>query len=246
MRNIKLIVGYDGSNYHGWQIQVPGLPTVQGTLKATIERVVRHPIILHGTSRTDARVHAAGQVANFHTERDLPPDRLRSAINSRCPPDISVRHACLVPDNFHASFRAKSKLYRYRVYNAGDRPVELVNKCYHCWRDLDVEKMSRAARALLGPHDFAAFASSSTRRIVTTERELFRCQVYSHAPQVIFDIEGDGFLYNMVRNIVGTLLEIGRGRWPVECIDEILASKDRQRAGPTAPAPGLTLQWVKY
>ncbi len=245
MRNIKLIIAYDGSNYHGWQIQSPELPTVQGLLKEAIQRVVRHPVVLHGTSRTDAGVHAAGQVANFQTDCELAPDRIRLAVNSRCPPDVVIRYASEVGEDFHAGFSSKSKLYRYRIYNASDRPVELVNKCYHYWRDLDVEKMNQAALPLVGRHDFAAFASNSDRR-VTTERELFRCHVYGHAREVIIEIEGDGFLYNMVRNIVGTLLEIGRGRWPVQRIDEILASRDRQQAGPTAPAPGLTLMWVKY
>ena len=245
MGNIKLIIAYDGSAYHGWQIQGPTLPTVQGTLKAIIERVVRHPIVLHGTSRTDAGVHALGQVGNFQTEGDLPVEKIRRAINSRCPPDIRLRYACPVPDDFHSSFDAKSKLYRYRVYNASDRPVELVNKCFHCWRDLDVEKMARAGGVLVGRHDFAALASKSNRQ-GSTERELYRCSVYRHGFDVIFEVEGDGFLYNMVRNIVGTLLEIGRGHWPVERIAEILASGDRQQAGPTIPAAGLTLQWVKY
>ncbi|MCK4850314.1 MAG: tRNA pseudouridine(38-40) synthase TruA [Phycisphaerae bacterium] len=245
VRNIKLIIAYDGSNYHGWQIQSADLPTVQGLLKSAIQRVVRHPIILHGTSRTDAGVHAVGQVANFQTDCQIPADRIRLAVNSRCPADITIRYACEVPEDFHAGFSAKSKLYRYRIYNASGRPVELVNKCYHYWRQLDVAKMSQAADVLLGRHDFAAFASSSDRR-ATTERELFRCEVYRHAHEVIIEIEGDGFLYNMVRNIVGTLLEIGRGHWPVERIAEILASRDRQQAGPTAPSAGLTLIWVKY
>ena len=245
VRNVKLIIAYDGSGYHGWQIQSADLPTVQAQLKSAIQHVVRHPVILHGSSRTDAGVHAAGQVANFQTDCQIPPDRLRLAVNSRCPPDIVIRYAADVPADFHAGFSAKSKLYRYRIYNSPDKPVELLNKCYHYWRELNVAKMSRAADVLLGRHDFAAFASSSDRR-ATTERELFRCQVYRHAHQVIIEIEGDGFLYNMVRNIVGTLLEIGRGHWPVERISEILASRDRQNAGPTAPAPGLTLQWVKY
>ena len=245
MRNIKLIIAYDGSAYHGWQIQADGLATVQATIKAAIERVVRHPVNLSGTSRTDAGVHADGQVANFFTDRDLPAERLRLAINSRCPLDIWIRHACEVPEDFHAGFSAKSKLYRYRVWNSPDRPVHLVNKCYHCWRDLDVAKMNQAAEVLSGRHDFAAFASNSHRR-VTTVRRLFCCEVQRQGPDVFFDIEGDGFLYNMVRNIVGTLMEIGRGHWPVECIPQILASRDRTQAGPTIPAAGLTLMWVKY
>ena len=245
MRNIKLIIAYDGSAYHGWQIQTADLPTVQAVLKDIIQHVVRHPIDLIGVSRTDAGVHAEGQVANFQTDCDIPVDRLRLAINSRCPPDIAIRQAEEVPLDFHAGFAAISKLYRYRVYNSSDKPVHLVNKVYHYWRDLDVEKMSAAAALLVGKHDFAGFASASGRR-GSTERTLFRCDVYRQDPEVIFEIEGDGFLYNMVRNIVGTLLEIGRGHWPIERIDHILTTCDRQNAGPTAPAPALTLMWVKY
>lgn len=245
MRNIKLIIAYDGSAYHGWQIQTADLPTVQAVLKDAIQHVVRHPIDLKGASRTDAGVHADGQVANFQTDCAIPVDRLRLAINSRCPQDIYIRQADEVPLDFHAGFAAKSKLYRYRVYNSSDKPVHLINKVYHYWRDLDVEKMSQAAQLLLGKHDFAGFASSSDRR-GSTERTLFRCDVYRQDKEVIFEIEGDGFLYNMVRNIVGTLLEIGRGHWSIERIDHILTTRDRQNAGPTTPAPALTLMWVKY
>ena len=245
MRNIKLIIAYDGWAYHGWQIQTPDLPTVQAVLKDIIQHVVRHPIDLKGTSRTDAGVHAEGQVANFSTDCSIPVDRLRLAINSRCPVDIAIRSAEEVPEVFHASFAAQSKLYHYRVYNSSDKPVHLVNKVYHYWRELDVEKMSAAAGLLVGRHDFAGFASASDRR-GSTERTIFRCDVYRQETEMIFEIEGDGFLYNMVRNIVGTLLEIGRGHWPVERIEQILASGDRQQAGPTVPGAGLTLMWVKY
>ncbi len=245
MRNIKLTIAYHGTAYHGWQIQAYGLPTVQGTIKAAIERVVRHPVNLNGTSRTDAGVHADGQVANFFTDRDLPPERLRLAINSRCPPDICILQACEVPEDFHAGFSAKSKLYRYRVWNSLDRPVHLVDQCYHCWRELDLAKMTQAADILIGRHDFAAFASSSDRKGPTV-RQLFRCEIYRRPPDLFFDIEGDGFLYNMVRNIVGTLLEIGRGHWQPDRITQILASRDRTQAGPTSSAAGLTLVCVKY
>ena len=245
MRNIKFIIAYDGFNYHGWQIQTADLPTVQAVLKDIIQHVVRHPIILHGTSRTDAGVHAEGQVANFKTDSEIPVERLRLAVNSRCPRDIAIRSAEEVPLDFQASFAAKSKLYRYRVYHSPDKPVHLVNKVYHVWRELDVEKMSAAAAGLVGKHDFAGFASASDRR-GSTERTIFRCDVYRQGTEIIFEIEGDGFLYNMVRNIVGTLLEIGRGHWPVERIGHIFATCNRQDAGPTIPGAGLTLQWVKY
>ena len=245
MRNIKLIIAYDGSAYHGWQIQTADLPTVQAVLKDIIQHVVRHPIDLKGTSRTDAGVHADGQVGNFITHCDIPVYRLHLAINSRCPRDIAIRSAEEVPLDFHASFSARSKLYRYRVYNSPDKPVHLVNKVYHYWRDLEVEKMSAAAKPLVGRHDFAGFASASGRK-GPTERTILRCDVYRQDIEVIFKIEGDGFLYNMVRNIVGTLLEIGRGHWPVDRIDHILTTCDRQDAGPTVPPGGLTLQWVKY
>jgi tRNA pseudouridine38-40 synthase len=246
VRNIKLIIAYDGCNYHGWQIQTADLPTVQAVLKDIIQHVVRHPIILHGTSRTDAGVHAEGQVANFSTDCEIPVERLRLAIDGRCPRDIAVRSAEEVPLDFQAGSAAKSKLYRYRVYNSPDKPVHLVNKVYHVWRELDVEKMSAAAALLLGRHDFAGFASASNRRLASTERTIFRCDVSRQNLEVIFEIEGDGFLYNMVRNIVGTLLEIGRGHRPVDRIEMILTSCDRQDAGPTIPGEGLTLQWVKY
>ena len=245
MRNIKLTIAYDGSAYHGWQIQTADLATVQAVLKDVIQHVVRHPVDLKGTSRTDAGVHADGQVANFSTDCEIPVDRLRLAINSRCPRDIYISQAEEVPVDFHASFTARSKLYRYRVYNGSDKPVHLINKVYHYWRELDVEKMAQAAAMLVGRHDFAGFASASDRR-GSSERTLLRCDVYRQGPEVIFEIEGDGFLYNMVRNIVGTLLEIGRGHWPIERIEQILASRDRQQAGPTVPGAGLTLMWVKY
>lgn len=245
MRNIKLIIAYDGSAYHGWQIQTADLPTVQAVLKDVIQHVVRHPIDLKGTSRTDAGVHADGQVANFHTECDIPVEKLRLAINSRCGRDIYIRSAEEVAEDFHASFNAVSKLYRYRVYNGSDKPVHLIDKVYHYWRELDVEKMREAGQLLVGKHDFAGLASASDRR-GSTERTILGCDVYRKESEVIFEIEGDGFLYNMVRNIVGTLLEIGRGHWPIERIEQILSSGDRTQAGPTAPAGGLTLVWVKY
>ena len=245
MRNIKLIIAYDGFNYHGWQIQTADSPTVQAVLKDIIQHVVRHPIILHGTSRTDAGVHAEGQVANFTTDCEIPVERLRLAIDGRCPRDIAVRSAEEVPLDFQAGSAAQSKLYRYRVYNSPDKPVHLVNKVHHVWRELDVAKMSAAAAGLLGKHDFAGLASASGRT-GSTVRTIFRCDVFRQDMEVIFEIEGDGFLYNMVRNIVGTLLEIGRGHWPVDRIEQILTSCDRQDAGPTITGAGLTLMWVKY
>jgi tRNA pseudouridine38-40 synthase len=245
VRNIKLTIAYDGSNYHGWQIQTADLPTIQAVLKDIIQHVVRHPIILHGTSRTDAGVHAEGQVANFSTDCEIPVERLRLAINSRCPRDIAVRSAEEMPLDFQAGSAAKSKLYRYRVYNSPEKPVHLVNKVHHVWRELDVARMSTAAAMLVGKHDFAGFASASGRQ-GSTVRTIFRCDVFRQESEVIFEIEGDGFLYNMVRNIVGTLLEIGRGHRPVDRIELILASCDRQDAGPTITGAGLTLMWVKY
>ena len=242
--NIKLTISYDGAGYHGWQVQ-PHVPTVQGVLKAAIERVVHHPVNLHGASRTDAGVHAEGQVANFNTDRKLPAKKIGLAINSRCPKDICILRAVEVPDDFHASRDAKAKLYRYRIHNATDKPVHLIGKIYHYWRELDVQKMTEAAGVLVGSHDFVGFAASSDKR-ASTIRQICRLEVYRKNPQVIFEVEGDGFLYNMVRNIVGTLLEIGRGHWSVERVSEILSTCDRRLAGPTVPAAGLTLMCVKY
>jgi len=245
-RNIRMVIAYDGTDFHGWQTQ-PGLRTVQDLVEQAVRRVVRHQVTINGASRTDAGVHARGQVANFLTTCTIPCENLRLAIGSRLPKDISILHAREVPADFRASSSPLSKLYRYRIHNHAHRPVEdhLQRYTYHFWQPLDVERMQQAADYLVGEHDFAAFATSGHQR-QSTVRTILRCEVYRHYHEVRIDVEGTGFLYNQVRNIVGTLIEVGRGHWPVERMPEILASRDRTQAGPTAPPRGLCLQWIRY
>ncbi len=245
-RNIKLVIAYNGAAYHGWQRQAEGIDTVQHRVEQAALRVVGHPLCVFGAGRTDAGVHADGQVANFYTTNfAVPLEGLRRAMNSRLPGDIAIRSAAEVPDEFHASRSASGKTYRYRIHVAPTRPVMLCDQVYHYWRPLEVRVMRDAAAMLTGTHDFRGLATSSDQR-ENTVRTIFGCEVAEVGPEIRVTVRGDGFLYNMVRNIVGTLVEIGRGRWNPAQIDHILATCDRANAGPTAPPQGLTLACVHY
>jgi tRNA pseudouridine38-40 synthase len=168
-------------------------------------------------------------------------------VGSRLPKDVSLYHVCEVAPGFRASQDAISKLYRYTIYNDPNRPVESHRQryVYHFWQLLDVEKMCEAANYCIGKKDFAAFATQGHKR-ETTVRTVMKCEIHRYYNEINIDVEGDGFLYNQVRNMVGTLIEIGRGHWEPGIINDILASRDRSKAGPTAPARGLCLQWVRY
>lgn len=245
-RNIRLVVAYDGSDFHGWQDQ-PGLRTVQGMIEQAARRVARHQVDLIGSGRTDAGVHAAGQVANFLTTCQIPPAKLKRAIGSRLPKDISIVEVDEVSPEFHATRSAISKLYRYRIHNTAHRPVTRLVQAttYHFWQPLDIDRMRRAARHLIGTIDFKAMASKGAERD-TTIRTVLRCEVERCYQEVRISVEGQGFLYNQVRNMAGTLIEVGRGHWEPDRVAEILATRDRAAAGPTAPARGLCLCWVRY
>jgi len=245
-RNIRMWIAYDGTDFHGWQRQ-PQLRTVQDLVEQAIRRVVRHQIMLNGASRTDAGVHARGQAATFVTTCAIPCPNLKHAIGSRLPKDISIKHVCEVPADFRASSAAVSKLYRYRIHNHARRPVEDLDQrhTYHFWQPLDTERMQEAARHFVGTYDFAAMATTGHQRL-STIRTVLRCEVHRHYHEVRIGVEGTGFLYNQVRNMVGTLIEVGRGHWPADRIPAILASGDRSQAGPTAPARGLCLEWIRY
>lgn len=245
-RNVRLLLAYDGTEFHGWQRQ-PGQRTVQESLEQAARRVARHQVLINGAGRTDAGVHAQGQVANFETTCSIPCDKLGKAIGSRLPKDISIRHVREMPLSFRSSRDAVCKLYRYRIHNDPQRPVEELTHryVYHFWHPLDLSRMRAAARLMVGERDFIAFASSGSAR-ETTVRTVLGVQVYRHFQEVRVDVEGTGFLYNQVRNMVGTLIEIGRGHWAPEFVTEILESRDRSLAGPTAPARGLCMQWVRY
>lgn len=244
-RNVKLTIAYDGSGYHGWQRQTSDIITVQQILEETMVRVVKHPVNVRGSGRTDTGVHAAGQVANFYTDTRIPSERLHMALNARLPQDIRVRKAEDVSDGFDAITSARSKLYRYRVFNAHDLPPCEAKYCYHYYIPCDIEPMKQAGRLLLGEKDFVSLASTGSER-QTTVRTILRCDVFRKGNWINIDCEATGFLYHMVRNIVGTLLEVGRGHWRPERIDDILAAKDRKAAGPMVPPNGLSLQWVNY
>ena len=245
-RNLKLIIAYDGTDLHGWQRQ-PDVRTVQEDVEQVARRVLREPIAVVGASRTDAGVHARGQVAHIRTATHIPAENLRRAIAHRLPRDIALVHLDDVPLSFHATRSARGKLYRYSIHAAARRPVEQLDSRthWHMWFPLDLKRMRAAARLLVGTHDFAGFATAGCVRR-TTVRTIFRIDVTRRYGSVQFAVSGDGFLYNQVRNIVGTLVEIGRGHWPPERVREVLDQCDRRLAGPTAPAHGLCLEWVRY
>jgi tRNA pseudouridine38-40 synthase len=245
-RNIKLVIAYNGAAYHGWQKQAEGIDTVQERVEAAAGRVLGHRVIVFGAGRTDAGVHAEGQVANLYTTNfSIPLSGLRRAINSRLPRDIAVVSAGEVPEGFHASRSAKGKTYRYRIHVGPQRRVGLHKQVYEYGRPLDVERMRRAAWRLVGRHDFRGFAQSAEAR-ENTVRTVHACEVAEEGEEVRVTVQGDGFLYNMVRNIVGTLIEIGRGHWEAEQVDRVLETCSRALAGPTAPPDGLYLVCVHY
>ena len=254
----KLTVAYRGSAYHGWQAQpaietwkgaVPaegeGIPTIQGKLVKAIAAVVRHPVHVVGSSRTDSGVHAKGQVAHFDTDQtQIPVEGLRRGINSELPPDILVRSIEPVHDYFDAIRSTTRKRYQYSIWNAEDRPVFFNDLAWHRWQWLDIRAMQAAAAHLVGEHDFASFARPGHGREHTI-RTVFGCDVTCRAPRVVISVEGSGFLWNMVRIMVGTLVQVGVGRIKPDEIPAILEARDRTAGGPTAPPHGLYLQWIK-
>ncbi len=244
VRNIKLTVQYDGSGYHGWQIQ-HGEKTIQGELVEAVSGLVGVLTHVHGASRTDAGVSALGQVGLFEVDCPIPTENFPKAINGRLPRDIVVTSAEEVPLGFDLISSVKNKLYRYTIYTSRYRPVLRLNQCWHVPKKLDVAAMNWAGQLLVGTKDFKSFASAGDKR-ESSLRTIFRCDVTSEKENVFIEVEGNGFLYNMVRNIVGTLVEVGIGRWKPEKISEILEAKDRTAAGPIASAEGLCLMWIKY
>lgn len=265
LRRYKLTLAYDGSGFHGWQKQirpvgsvddgaavssedglgVEHLRTVAGVVEAALRRVLRQPITLVGASRTDAGVHAFGQVAHFDAATPVPIQRMAKAINGGLPEDVEVRGVEVVDASFDAITDAVTKRYRYRLFNTHRRPLALRHVVWHCWTELDVAKMADAAGRVVGTHDFAGFAAADHGR-ATTVRTVHRCVVTREDPEVHIVIEGGGFLYNMVRIVAGTLVEVGRGRFEPAVVDRVLEAADRRLAGPTLPASGLCLEWIRY
>jgi tRNA pseudouridine38-40 synthase len=265
VRNIKLTVAYDGSNYHGWQTQ-PGRKTIQQTLTEAIQDLIGAEVRVHGASRTDAGVSALGQVALVQINSPIPTENLPRAITHRLPPDIAVTEAVEVPPGFDVIGDVKSKLYRYTIFTGRPRPVLQIRHCWHLPAPLEIPQkdsepqkgrfltgpakldttaMAQAAKIFVGKKDFKSFASADDKR-ENSVRTIFHCDVTQNDDWLYIDVEGDGFLYNMARNIVGTLVEVGIGRQKPEKIKQILQAKNRSAAGPIAPPQGLCLMWIKY
>lgn len=245
MRHIRLVVEYDGSQLHGWQRQ-HNAPTVQQHLEEALAKLLTHDVQVVGASRTDAGVHARGQVASFRTERSIPVHGIRRGLNSMLPETIAVRDAAEVPDEFHPRFSATGKHYRYSILTRNERSPRYRDRTWHHPDPLNVAAMQEAARALIGEHDFAAFrAAGCTAK--TTMRRVDVIALTRAQPHLLdIDIRGNAFLRQMVRIIVGTLAEVGTGKRSPAQVAEILAAKDRTKAGITAPAHGLELIEVRY
>ena len=244
VRCIRMTIAYDGTNYHGWQEQ-PGQVTVQGTLVEALARILRERPAVEGAGRTDSGVHALGQVAAFKTEHPMPVERLHAAVNARLPEDICVTEMREAPPGFRPSHFAVGKHYRYRIHRSPFKPVFEARYVWHWYQPLALEPMREAARLLVGRHDFRSFEGRGSAR-EDTVREVTRLDILEAGPELHFEVEGGRFLYRMVRNLVGTLTEVGRGHRPVGWVGEVLAARDRMAAGPTAPPQGLCLMEVRY
>lgn len=246
MPTFRLVLEYDGTDFEGWQRQDPAHRSVQGEVEKALARVTGERVGVVGAGRTDAGVHAEGQVASVRVDTELDAERLARALNAVLPADVAVVSARPEADTFHARRDARSKLYRYQIWNGAHRSPLRERRWAWVRAPLDVEAMRRAAAHLAGRHDFASFQSrgSSPR---TTERTLFAVDLGGEAGgELWLRVEGDGFLRHMVRNLAGTLIEVGRGRRPPEAMPAVLAARDRRAAGPRAAAAGLTLVRVRY
>lgn len=244
MARIKLLIEYDGTAYHGSQIQING-HTIQAELERGIERLTGETVSVLFAGRTDAGVHALGQVAAFDTRSSIPPERWQFALNSVLPGDIRVLDSIDMPAGFHPRFDAVSKLYRYQIYRQKAGAAFHRHHAYCCFEPLDIKNMQKAAQCLEGQHDFRSFCASGSP-VKQFVRAVSSCRLLEEGPFLYLEIVADGFLYNMVRIIMGTLLEIGRGRLSPQDIESILAARDRSQAGPTAPPQGLYLVKVNY
>ncbi len=244
MKRVKLVVAYDGTNYHGWQVQDNGI-TIEEVLNRTISELVQEDIKVIGASRTDAGVHACGNVAVFDTESRIPGDKFSFALNQRLPEDIRIQESCEVDADFHPRYADTVKTYEYNILN---RRFELPSKRLYaafCYYPMDIERMNQAAAYLVGEHDFKSFCSAGAQ-VQTTVRMIYAVNVTKEDDMVHIRITGNGFLYNMVRIIAGTLMQVGTGLMEPEQVKEILEARDRSKAGPTAVAKGLTLVEIRY
>lgn len=241
---VKLIIEYEGTAYAGWQRQLNGV-SVQEMLEKAFLEASGENVTIHGAGRTDAGVHAEAQVAHLVTNCSIPPNKISYAINMLLPPDIRVRQSMEVSEDFHARFSAKAKTYRYTFYNDIHASALHRNTTTHIHCRLDIPAMKAAAAFLRGTHDFACFCSSGSD-VKDTVRTIHRLEITSQEPFLFIDVTGSGFLYNMVRIIAGTLIDVGMKRISPEYVKEIVSGRDRSLASATAPARGLTLKEVHY
>lgn len=244
MKRIKLTVAYDGTNYHGWQVQPNGI-TIEEVLNQTLTRLLKEPITVIGASRTDAGVHALGNVAVFDTDTRIPPEKISYALNQRLPEDIVIQHSCEVSSDFHPRHCDSRKTYEYKIVNR-TFPLPLRRRdTLFFYRALNLENMRRAADYLIGTHNFKSFCSVHTQA-ETTVRTIYELTVTKEQDILTIRVCGSGFLYNMVRILAGTLLQVGTGERQPDQIPVVLDACDRMAAGPTAPAHGLTMVGIEF
>lgn len=247
MRNLKLTIEYDGTGFCGWQIQ-PKHRTVIGEIAKAIKKLTGESPKIEYASRTDSGVHALGQVASFHTKSKMPPDKMKKGFNALLPPDISVIELTDVPKDFNARFDAKSKLYKYVICDSGHPPAVYRNLIYHFRLGrLNIARMRAAAKYLIGTHDFSSFGvNDDNEQQDLPVKTVTQIKIDRKGDIITIAVKGTGFLYKMVRSIVGTLIDAGRGKLTPKQVKTILDSKDRRAAGPTAPPHGLFLMKVYY
>ncbi len=243
MKRIELTVAYDGTNYHGWQIQKNGI-SVQEVLTRELCQLLGEEVTLSGASRTDSGVHSCGNLAVFDTDTRIPPEKISYALNERLPEDIVVLDSREVCPQYHPRKCGCRKTYEYRIWNSRFRSPTNRLYTYFVHVPLNVETMRQGAEYLIGEHDFASFCSAGAQ-VTSTIRTLYQAEITREGDLITIRLVGNGFLYNMVRIIAGTLIQVGMGLYPSEKVKEILEARDRQKAGPTAPARGLTLMEIR-
>lgn len=254
-KNVLIKIEYDGTNFSGWQIQ-PEVRTVQGEIEHVLKYIAGEKVHIHGTSRTDAGVHALGQCANFEWKSNMPVEKLAEVMNRRfgaggegrsgAPGDIRIISAEQVPEDFHARYSCKGKTYRYVIDKSGDIFRRNISYQYPGAEDLDIEEMRKAASYIVGTHDFKCFESSGSTPRESTVRTVSDLDIFEDDESIIIEVTGDGFLYNMVRIIVGTLVEAGAGKRTPESVRDAIESRDRSKSGFTAPPQGLYLKEIYF
>jgi tRNA pseudouridine38-40 synthase len=242
--NIKLTVEYDGTRYHGWQLQ-PNGETIQGVLERALSTFFASPVRVTGSGRTDAGVHALGQVANFRTDKPFDRHRLLRGLNALTPPEIAIKDAAAVPESFDARRDGRARIYQYYILNRPMPSPFYLNRAWHVHEPLNIEAMSAALPCLMGEHDFSSFRAAGCDAEHPVRR-VHRSFLENRDELLVYTIEATAFLRHMVRNIAGTLVEVGKGMRAPESFAELLQARDRTRAGSTAPAHGLFLLEVKY